>query len=1105
MISSQLEKILRRPALALVTVLLISCQFLPTAGAQVTPQYQSGRIVVQFTADTQVAGKSGRTGLADFDARASRYKVYSIERVYPFLDNVEPTPKTRKNLLALRRTYYVYYQAEAAPDIVAGDFSGISGVVYAEPLLRNRFYTPTKTAESVDPDDPRFGDQPELHLLRLPEAWDEVKSESRTPKVVIAIIDGGGEWRHEDLRANVWINKDEIPDNGIDDDNNGQVDDIHGVNFGNKNSNDPTGTLNATGRGHGTAVAGSANAVSDNGVGIAGAAWNAELMHINASDENDDAVYGYQAILYAAANGADIINTSWGATADMAGGIEFVTQTLNTATDMGSLIVAAAGNDGSNFDVSAEYPARHPRVLSVGATEKTTKRRASFSNYGKMVNVFAPGQEILTTGVDNGYVKEEGTSFSSPLVAGVVALVKTKFPDMSPDALREHIRLSSTNMDSENPTHSGNLGRGLVNAQAAVQAQLDLPALRVKHWSWTDSDGDEMVDSGDEVRITAMFVNYLADASQVSVSLINPESYSFITMNRSGTDVASLASGDSVEVEFAFTVASNAPLNQMVRLYTQVQAGNHQDVADMFAFRVNRSLEDIHKNLSAFYTATGGDQWTNNINWDISRVPSEEELSTWHGITLENGWLTELALSDNNLTQSLPPEIGNFLHLKNLDLSQNTLSGRIPSQLGNARQLNSIDLQSNSLSGEIPSELGNLSGLQALLLNDNNLSGEIPPALGNFMQMYYFDLSNNRLSGEIPAELGNLSSVDFTFSLSENNLSGEIPAELGNLSQVRALFLDNNSLSGEIPAELGNLSRAQGLFLQNNNLSGEIPAELGNLSQLRSLLLQNNNLSGEIPAELGNLSQLETLFLENNSLSGTLPRSFLQLDSLKVLSFEGQNLCAPMDEEFQKWLKGLSRVMGPTCGTLRFTGHVPDQSYILNQTIPPLILPEAIEGSSPFTYALSPLPEGLSFDSSTRTISGTPTAITSGPESHIYEATDAAGSRVSLRFSIEVRLPVSVEQGSLPLTFEILGNYPNPFRQTTHLSFNLPWSAEMEIEVLDLLGRRVFTKQEHSDAGWERSIQIDGASLSAGIYLYRLTADSPSGNSVKTGNFVRLR
>ena len=329
-----------------------------------------------------------------------------------------------------------------------------------------------------------------------------------SPPVVIAITDFGGDWRHEDLLANVWTNANEIPGNGRDDDNNGFIDDVHGVNLrnGDDTDNDPD---NPGGNPHGTQVAGAASAVTDNSAGVAGAAWNARLMHIRGF---------YQGILYAAANGADIINASW-ISPEFSGMGRTPAQVLDLATDMGALVVTAAANDGRNIDDFVYYPPSHPRVLAVGATAKDSRIKAKFSNYGKGVDVFAPGVDIVTTAPDGKYTLSiEGTSFASPLVSGVAALVKTRYPNISPDALREQIRLSSENMDAENPAYAGLLGRGYINAEAALQTPV-LPAIRVKRWSWTDADGDSQITSGEEVTIMATMVNYLADARQLSVGL----------------------------------------------------------------------------------------------------------------------------------------------------------------------------------------------------------------------------------------------------------------------------------------------------------------------------------------------------------------------------------------------------------------------------------------------------------------------------------------------------------------------------------------------------------------------------------------------------------
>ena len=359
--------------------------------------------------------------------------------------------------------------------------------------------------------------------------------------------------------------------------------------------------------------------------------------------------------------------------------VKFLDESLNLAMDMGALVVAAAGNANLSLDLFRFYPARHPRVLSVGATAKDTRTRAGFSNYGKLVNVFAPGVSIVTTGSGNGYVSVNGTSFSSPLVAGVAALVKTRFPDMTPDALREQVRLSSENMDAQNPGFAGELGRGYVNALAAIE-EPTLPAVRLKRWNWADGDGNREIASGDAVTITATVVNYLVDASQLKVGIVGAEPYPFIDMTTSEVDVGFLASGDSTEVRFEFTVAADAPVNQRVRFYTRIREGAHEDEADMLSFRVNLSLEVVARSLSAFYTATGGDDWTHNDNWDIATVPSEEELETWFGVVLNEGLLVELFFRDNNLTGMLPPELGDLSQLIFLNLLQNTLlTGPIPS------------------------------------------------------------------------------------------------------------------------------------------------------------------------------------------------------------------------------------------------------------------------------------------------------------------------------------------------------------------------------------------------------------------------------------------
>ena len=296
--------------------------------------------------------------------------------------------------------------------------------------------------------------------------------------------------------------------------------------------------------------------------------------------------------------------------------------------------------------------------------------------------------------------------------------------------------------------------------------------------------------------------------------------------------------------------------------------------------------------LIALYYATDGEQWSCKTNWFTN-----EPLSTWYGVTTnEEGHVTELNLSDNQLSGKIPAAIGNLTKLAILNLSDNQLSGEIPAAIGNLTKLNTLELESNQLSGEIPAEIGNLTKLTNLDLGINQLGGKIPAEIGNLTEVNYLDLSFNQLSGEIPAAIGNLTEVNY-LNLSFNQLSGKIPAEIGNMTNLTTLELERNQLSGEIPAEIGNLTNLTLLDLPFNQLSGEIPAEIGNMTNLTNLESFANQLSGEIPAEIGNLTNLTELDLRQNQLSGEIPAEIGDLTNLTSLELENNQLSGEIPAE----------------------------------------------------------------------------------------------------------------------------------------------------------------------------------------------------------------
>ena len=364
--------------------------------------------------------------------------------------------------------------------------------------------------------------------------------------------------------------------------------------------------------------------------------------------------------------------------------------------------------------------------------------------------------------------------------------------------------------------------------------------------------------------------------------------------------------------------------------------------------------------LIDLYNATGGAGWESSGNWN---TPSR--IGNWYGVETDAaGFVTELSLENNNLTGTLPAQLGNLAELRRLVLNGNDLSGPIPRELGNLGKLTMLNLRANSLAGSIPSELGALAVLDTLDLFDNDLSGSIPPALGDLTSLQrltvgwneltgtlpaelgrldnatYMNFSLNQLTGAIPPELGDLESIEL-LSVSRNNLTGTIPDELGDLATLERLYLYRNRLSGGIPAALGRLSRLDLLWIHENELtgpipdtfagltalavlrayenrlSGEIPSFLGGFP-LTDLLLHENDFSGRLPAGIGGIGTLEQLTLhENEQLAGLLPRSLLDLEYLATLTFHDTGLCPQVDDDFQEWLQTVPNRTGEACGPAR--------------------------------------------------------------------------------------------------------------------------------------------------------------------------------------------
>ena len=320
--------------------------------------------------------------------------------------------------------------------------------------------------------------------------------------------------------------------------------------------------------------------------------------------------------------------------------------------------------------------------------------------------------------------------------------------------------------------------------------------------------------------------------------------------------------------------------------------------------------------LIALYNSTDGANWTNNTNW----LSADSALSTWYGITVTNGRVTELVLEENNLVGTIPSEIGNLTNLGGLHLYYNQLTGSIPPEVGNLTNLTFLSFDTNQLTGLIPPEIGNLTNLTILQLEQNQLTGSIPPEIGNLTNLTYLNIGSSQLTGSITPEIGNLANLQL-LRLDGNQLTGSIPSEIGNLTSLYSLDLLNNQLTGTIPPEIGNLTNLTGLYLRSNQLTGSIPHEIGNLINLTILQLEQNQLSGSIPIEIRNLANLGTLDLSFNQLTGSIPIEISNLTNLQYLTLEANQLTGSIPPE----IGNMTNLNSLSLENNQLTGSIPPE------------------------------------------------------------------------------------------------------------------------------------------------------------------------------------
>lgn len=341
------------------------------------------------------------------------------------------------------------------------------------------------------PDDPYVNDQAYLPVIRALDAW---AIYSGDPSVVIAVCDNGVDQQHEDLADNLFTRTTEVPNNGVDDDKNGFIDDYQGYNLAWEVDGSPGST--AHGESHGTEVAGLVGATWNNQLGIAGIGGRCRFFPLKTSIRGSNAVvFGYQGIMYAAMQGFKVVNCSWG-TVKPSSVID--QSVIDYANARGTLVVASAGNHGTTSGgtpYDRNYPSSYRGVLGVGETT-LLDRVTSTSGLGVNADIFAPGFQAYTTTTFNGYTSfgVQGTSFASPMVAAAAGLVRGKYPALTPAQTAALLRRTASSIAAANPSIQPGLAGRLDMAAALSQPPMSAPGIEIT--------GYRLLDGGQQVRRT---------------------------------------------------------------------------------------------------------------------------------------------------------------------------------------------------------------------------------------------------------------------------------------------------------------------------------------------------------------------------------------------------------------------------------------------------------------------------------------------------------------------------------------------------------------------------------------------------------------------------
>lgn len=486
--------------------------------------------------------------------------------------------------------YKVTLNGKVEEQAFINSLSSYKNILYAE-----RYPNVQPLEIPNDPSAKTNGPQYHLSKIKAYDAWSSTRSRE---EIVIAIIDTGVDLEHVDLVPNLYVNEGETID-GIDNDGDGFIDNYYGWDFAD-NDNLPEADADE----HGTVVAGVAAAATNNAIGIAGVGYNTKFMPIKIFTSNQNvSKNSYEAIIYAADQGCDVINLSWGNTS---GYFQYAQDVINYAVlEKNAVVVAAGGNTNQLLDF---YPASYDHVLSVGSVDKNDFKSAN-ATYSYFMDIVAPGVDIYTTKNNDAYGTDGGSSLSSPMVSGAAALIKAFKPTLNALEIMEQLRINTDDISTlgTNSDYVNQLGKGRLNIFKALNNE-NKPSVRLTDFTYTNGF-EQAAYYGDTLSIQVKFKNYLAavEGLEITMSCDNP----FVSVIENTINVGDLArneEGSNRDSPLRVVLADDIPEGTTLYFQFTMKGAFYDDyqVMKLNANLRNRNFQFGNWNFSLSATANLG-------------------------------------------------------------------------------------------------------------------------------------------------------------------------------------------------------------------------------------------------------------------------------------------------------------------------------------------------------------------------------------------------------------------------------------------------------------------------------------------------------------------